>query len=127
MARTKKGLAKISQETLDRLAAGGVSPVEVMVSSMRTLMSRAQICHELAEIATSDNERDRYMREAAECADKACEIAKDVAPYFHPRLASIEHKGDEDNPIGVELSSVDELRKLVRGGGTPPSPKPKSE
>lgn len=36
MARSaKKGLGAVSQVTLDRLAETGVSPVEVMVTSMR--------------------------------------------------------------------------------------------
>jgi len=127
MARAKKGLGKVSQDTLDRLAESGVSPVEVMVNSMRTLYQRSVYCREQAEIAYSDADRDRFLREAIECDEQSCAIAKDVAPYFHPRLASIEHKGDEDNPIGLELHSVDELRRFLRGGNTPGDTKPQNQ
>jgi hypothetical protein len=124
MATRKKGLGNVSKETIEKLASKGASPVEVMVLTMRKLYDRANLCAELGEFATSDAERDKYSKEGADCLLQACEIAKDVAPYFHPRLASVEHKGDEDNPIGLELTSVSELRKLLRGGSPPADPKP---
>lgn len=31
--------------------------------------------------------------------DKAAAFAKEAAPYVHPRLANIEHKGDPENPL----------------------------
>lgn len=53
------------------------------------------------------------MREAWEKGDKAAaaNFAKDAAPYLHPKLSSIEHKGDPENPLEqnsrVELVVVD--------------------
>jgi len=41
----------------------------------------------------------------------AANFAKDAAPYLHPKLSSIEHKGDPDNPLEqntrVELVVID--------------------
>lgn len=127
MARTKKGLGAVSQVTLDRLAESGVSPVEVMVASMRTLYQRSAYCREQAELAYSDADRGRFLEEAIKCDEQACAIAKDVAPYFHPRLASVELKGDDENPLALELTSVDELRKFLRGGTTSSTKEPPNQ
>ncbi len=41
------------------------------------------------------------MRDAWESGKKAeaATYARDAAPYLHPKLSSIEHKGDPDNPL----------------------------
>lgn len=41
------------------------------------------------------------MRDAWAAGDKeaAANFAKDAAPYLHPKLSSVEHKGDPDNPL----------------------------
>jgi hypothetical protein len=55
----------------------------------------------------------RAMRKAWDTGDMAAaaNFAKDAAPYLHPKLSSIEHKGDPDNPLEqnsrVELVVVD--------------------
>jgi hypothetical protein len=35
----------------------------------------------------------------------AAALAKEAAPYLHPKLSSIEHKGDEKAPLNVIFSS----------------------
>lgn len=53
------------------------------------------------------------MRDAWAAGDKeaAANFAKDAAPYLHPKLSSVEHKGDPDNPLEqnsrVELVVID--------------------
>ena len=39
------------------------------------------------------------MRDESMTTESRFEAAKACAPYIHPRLASVEHKGDADNPI----------------------------
>lgn len=29
--------------------------------------------------------------------------AKEAAPYVHPRLAAVEHSGDQDKPFGIQI------------------------
>jgi hypothetical protein len=41
----------------------------------------------------------RIMRDEGEALDVRRDMAKAAAPYIHPKLAAIEHKGDADNPI----------------------------
>ncbi len=66
-AGRKKGQAtKKSQEVADRAAGEGITPLEVMLKAMRHY----------------DTLNDH---------DKAASIAKDAAPYMHPRLSAIQH------------------------------------
>lgn len=82
---------KVSIMTEALAAAEGILPKDVMLRAMRDLV-------EDADKAKTVTLRRRLMRTAAD-------IAKDVAPYVHPRLASIEHKGQ------IELGFAE---KLVR-------------
>jgi hypothetical protein len=67
-----------TREIADRAAAEGVTPLEVMLEAMRT-----------------HYEAKRF--------DDAAAVAKDAAPYMHPRLAAIEHGGKDGQPIAVAV------------------------
>ena len=58
-------------------AAAGETPLEYMLRVMRT--------------------SDDYRRCDA--------MAAAAAPYLHPKLATVEHKGDKDNPISYHIVS----------------------
>jgi hypothetical protein len=60
-------------------AESGITPIEVMLGTMR----------ELWALGTPEAKRE------------ASEIAKDAAPYIHPRLASIDQTISEDRPFAV--------------------------
>ena len=60
-------------------AEEGITPIEVMLGAMRDLWA----------IGTPEAKRE------------AAEIAKDAAPYIHPRLASIDQAIREDRPFAV--------------------------
>jgi hypothetical protein len=114
MARTRK--TKTSKEIIDRLTEGGVSPVEVMVITMRRLYKDYDELMGEAEMCRNDDQKMSYLKQAGACMVEACEIAKNVAPYFHPRLQSVVVGGDDGAPpVQVELTGVDALRKLIRG------------
>jgi hypothetical protein len=66
----------------------GISPLEVLLTAMRELWRRAH--------ATGQMD--------ATLAAQACAIAKDCAPYVHPRLASIEHAGSGTTPPSGPVS-----------------------
>jgi hypothetical protein len=63
-----------TREIADRAAAEGITPLEVMLEAMRA-------------------------HHAAKRLDEAAAIAKDAAPYMHPRLAAIEHGGKDGGPV----------------------------
>lgn len=84
-AGRKKGSAnRKTREIADKVAESGITPLEVMIEAMLS------------------------MRESGEI-EKAASIAKDAAPYVHPRLAAIEHsgKGGGDIVHRVEYVIVD--------------------
>ena len=41
------------------------------------------------------------MRDTDKPADVRLDAAKSAAPYVHPKLASVEHKGDAKNPVAM--------------------------
>jgi hypothetical protein len=65
---------KRRREIIDEAAKDGITPLEVQLRTMRALWDEAN------KGRTLDFEK----------ATAACAIAKDAAPYLHPRLASIE-------------------------------------
>lgn len=69
-AGRKKGsvLATKSRAVAEAISLTGETPLEVMLQAMRHYQAAGEI-------------------------DKASNIAKDAAPYIHPRLAAIEHSG----------------------------------
>src|SRR5262249_33323749 len=60
-------------------AASGITPIEVMLGTMRELWAQG----------------------TPEAKREAAEIAKDAAPYVHPRLASIDQTIKEDRPFAL--------------------------
>lgn len=55
---------------------GSLTPLEVMLKAMR-------------------------FHSEAQRWDQAASVAKDAAPYMHPRLAAVEHSGRDGGPIEV--------------------------
>lgn len=123
--RPPSGKTKKSKEAVERLSSdGGALPVEIMVKSMRKLYAQYQECEDYAELNNSIKEKEEVLKQGLGYLQEACEIAKNVAPYFHPKLQSMTVVGDEDGPpVLFELTGVDELRKAIRGAVIPPTPK----
>jgi hypothetical protein len=65
---------KRTREIADKAAAEGITPIEVQLATMRELWKQANVGGML--------DIDKAVAASA--------IAKDAAPYIHPRLASIE-------------------------------------
>lgn len=68
----------------DAIASGRTTPLEVMLRAM-----------------------DEHFK--AERWDAAANIAKDAAPYMHPKLQSVMHTGDVDKPVVTENHFVVEF------------------
>ena len=113
-AGRKPGAAtKKTREIADKAAAEGLTPLEVMLRTMHALVGRFDAIHAQAE---TDEAR------AAVPLDlmvEAAAIAKDAAPYVHPRLQAIEHSG------GVTVRSLaEELAELNGAHGNAESRPP---
>jgi hypothetical protein len=84
-AGRKKGSRTRRTQAVAAVAlAEGVSPLEVMLASMRVEYAGGNL-------------------------KAAAALARDAAPYCHPRLASVQHKGSEAEPVRLveEIVIVD--------------------
>lgn len=82
-AGRKKGSATAkTREIADKAAEEGITPLEYMLQVMRQEPS--------AELDARDMLQAITLR---------FEAAKAAAPYIHPKLSSVEVKGDKDNPV----------------------------
>ena len=104
--RKPGGTNKKTREIAELAAAEGITPLEVMVLAMRRKYEAGDL-------------------------DGAASIAKDAAPYMHPRLSSVESKVDarvESFAVGGEPLSDDEWERqyaqnhLVPTAGAAESP-----
>lgn len=72
-------------------AASGATPLDVMLKSMRLFLALAD------ESANDKKQFEHYIRAAAA-------VAKDVAPYIHPRLSTVEQSAtDKPEKIIVQV------------------------
>ncbi|MEN0115422.1 MAG: hypothetical protein AAGD15_01760 [Agrobacterium cavarae] len=82
--RPRGAATQRSRDVADVESQNGVTPLEVMLRAMR----------------------DHYDKEEW---DAAAAIAKDAAPYMHPKLQSVMHTGDADKPVVTENHFVVEF------------------
>jgi len=83
------------QEMLAKAASEGLSPLEFMLGVLRN-----------SEAAFND----RF------------EAAKAAAPYVHPRLAAVEHSGNEEKPLGVQILTGVPANLIAHADGDDTSP-----
>jgi hypothetical protein len=69
---------------IEKTKAAGITPLEVMTQLML----------------------EYWKAGGTDAKEKAAFWADRCAPYFHAKLASIEHKGDPDNPLGFAVISA---------------------
>src|ERR1700704_4983097 len=82
--RKKNSPNKASAKREREAAASGATPLDVMLRSMRLLLALA------GESVNDKKQFEHYIRPAAA-------VAKDVAPYIHPRLSTVEKTTPEPN------------------------------
>jgi hypothetical protein len=96
-------------------AAAGITPVELMLNAMREYNDEAEEAFACAKEAETEKIREDLRSYGRSMIQMACEVAKDVAPYIHPRLNSTTLLGDPEAPLQVELRRADHLKSLIRG------------
>lgn len=78
-AGRKRGSATTkTREIADKAAASGITPLEVMLEAMNQLRDAGDL-------------------------ERAASVAKDAAPYIHPRLAAVEHSGPGGGPMEMAV------------------------
>lgn len=97
-AGRKTGSAtKKTREIANKAAEEGITPLEVMLFAMRATMNEAQAAIDAQRLAGVE----QIAMPLGLLAD-AAELAKDAAPYMHPKLAAIEHTGAEGGAIRTD-------------------------
>jgi hypothetical protein len=86
--RPKGATTKRSREIADRAALAGVMPLEIMLQGMCFYWKAGNL-------------------------DKAVAIAKDAAPYMHPRLTSVAVGGKPGEPIETKDVTNTELARRI--------------
>src|SRR5512132_2257220 len=90
-----------SRKIANELAREGLTPLQVLIDTMR------ELCQQAADAPTAAERLEKKLA--------ACAVAKDAAPYLHPRLTSV---AATVRPItGVHDLSDAELAALMRSLG----------
>jgi len=82
--RKQSSLTKRTRAIAEAVLADGMTPLEVMLKAMR------------------------ISADAGKWTD-AASVAKDAAPYIHPRLAAVQHTGKDEGPIEIATSHTTAL------------------
>lgn len=93
--RPKGSVNKASAIRTERAERSGMMPCEVMLEAMRYLRGLAT-----RHASTGQNPDENKMLKYLE---RAAQIAKDVAPYYHPRLMSTTISSNPDKPVAMRL------------------------
>jgi len=121
---------KATQEMLAKVAATGMTPLQIMLDNMRhaynnALEVEASITPKLVDGTNPDDAFDVLLAEVEKAVGYrqiAQECAKDAAPYSHPRLAAIEHSGEVEKrePVTIEQLREEIWNDIVELGIVPP-------
>ena len=107
-AGRKPGAAtKKTRAIADKAAEEGLTPLEVMLDAMTALHRQANALSDGDEAEMGGRKVNRLSLLVA-----AADVAKDAAPYMHPRLQAIEHSGANRGPSQYEemlLELADQL------------------
>lgn len=101
------------------VTASGATPLDIMIKNMRIADAMADAAEKaaitFAREALSQLDGQELLNALIAEGKKiiglrsfAQDCARDAAPYVHPKLAQLTHKGDQDNPVRavVEIAFV---------------------
>lgn len=113
--RPAGALTTKTRETAERALAAGMSPLEVMLDNMRHFQQVAMdaeatldglTAEEFSESVPPDaspEEQFKFLlatvKKTAGFRQLAQDAASQAAPYIHPKLSAMTHKGDPGHPI----------------------------
>ncbi|ABP34345.1 hypothetical protein [Polynucleobacter asymbioticus] len=106
--RKEGSLTKRTREIAEVAAAQGITPLEVMMSTMMALYKEAGNCsresnqhHDQGDKANQydDGHTAMITENRIKLLNMAATIARHAAPYVHPRLSAIEHTGKDGTPL----------------------------
>lgn len=78
-----------------------------MLAEMSELYTEARAIRAKKKLTATDKKNARQL------ARQAAGIARDAAPYCHPRLASVQHSGDDDHPLIPKIDDRELARRIA--------------
>lgn len=114
--------------------ADGKSPLHVMLANMSYFQERAERLHNLFNALPKRDQEEPANQARLVLSENlratASSLAKDAAPYVHPKLAAIEMTGTDGGalelmlnmPAGERRRKIDELMARMRPLGSGPGP-----
>lgn len=103
------------QQLTEKALAQGKTPLEVMLENMNWAQRRAEE-NQLAAVNTKDDPETSasdLLELVSGYRKMASDFAKDVAPYIHPKLSTVEHKGSVDSEVTHKLDDKETARRLA--------------
>jgi hypothetical protein len=108
--RPKGSPNRASGERQAAVAATGCTPLDVMLDNMRWADQEADrlLAKGLSPGAPTGSEALETIRAVLQLKERACEWARDAAPYVHPRLAAVAHRytNADGTPIAPKVTIV---------------------
>jgi hypothetical protein len=100
--------ARLTERMLDKVIAMDITPLEVMLTTMKLAYDQGQIALNAREGEQDSDKREYLLRVAQAQMGAASGVAEKVAGYLHPKLQAVTLKGDEKNPLnlGVNLRNL---------------------
>lgn len=99
-AGRKPGSAtKKTREIAEQALSEGITPIEVMLNTMRRLWDAATTTDPTAIKLIESTGRSQHA-----LALEACDIASKAAPYVHPRLQAVELTGKHGKEIATKIT-----------------------
>lgn len=112
---------KLTERLIDKVVNMKVTPLEVMLATMKLHYDSAQDALLAHDVADDKDLRQNFMRAAKAEMNASSQVAEKVAPYLHPKLQTTTLKGDSDHPLNIsgslrglsnaELATMEELLK----------------
>jgi hypothetical protein len=117
--RKAGAITKRTREVAERALATGKTPLDVMLDNMRHFQQVALDAEatlegltaaEFAGKVTEDTPEEQFkallahVRKTAGFRQLAHECARDAASYMHSKLSAIQHKGDPEQPIALQVT-----------------------
>jgi hypothetical protein len=112
------------RELVQKAAAQGKSPLEVMLENMRHFQKLAESAESVITEFSADKiagmepaEQFKYLlaevKKAAGLREMAQNCARDASPYVHHKLASVEHTGKDGGPIKTQEVTDEQRAKAL--------------
>lgn len=117
--RKTGALTTRTKDIAEKAAATGMTPLEVMLDNMRHFQKVATDAEAVLEgltveeftgRVTADTPEEQFkellaqVKKTAGFRQMAQDAARDAAPYVHPKLASVQHTGEDGGPLKIVIT-----------------------